>query len=213
MSQFTRQLIPPLTTGINEQIGFEAKVVRVENPTAAYWYLPNEQRYVQPFVTGLIIPLTGTQNCRIEYAAPPGLTQPAAFGVTQAAIFVYEDKPQGADSGTNLAGNSFGRGVVSRNIPFSGGTFNNIILADAFPVGAPDGFQLAFFGPALTVSGIAVSLRAPGIGTAFTALQAFNFRIYSGLSRLIYPMPIAAQTSLQLQVNLPDAAGTAVLFF
>lgn len=111
----TISFVPPLPTRrAEEQLGFSANTVIVNNPTASYYYLPDVNYYVQPYTQQAIIPLYGTQVARIEYTAPPGLTNPSIVDTTNsvACTFRFLDAALPPDSGLALAGANVGRGVL-----------------------------------------------------------------------------------------------------
>ncbi len=121
-------------------IGFNAKSLAVENPTSAYWYLPDQLRFIAPFASGVILPRGGAQKISILYQAPQGLQQPTTPILPGSATFHFYEEALGVDSGVNLGGSSFGRSVSV--IPFSCPPNTNTYII--LPSGAPNGLEIQF---------------------------------------------------------------------
>ena len=189
------------------QIGFYARTLVVDNPTAAYWYLPNILRFVPPFVTGMVIALPGTETFSILYQAPPGLTQPPALVGTAAASFVFHEEALGADSGMSLSANAFGRSVSMIQVGFT-----TPQTAFTFVQPAPDGFvivpessqagpfsnlfvDLAYGGPLLTTPFGALFVKRLWAQNVVTRLTTGDY------AQIVYRRPVPAQSTLLLGGN------------
>lgn len=199
-------LTPPAqSASTQQQLGFYAHSILVENPTAAYWYLPDQLRYIPPFVTGMVIPLNGTQVANIIYAAPPGLQQPAQYTQTGSATFTYDEEPISNDSGMSLSANAFGRSVGI--IPITFGTPATIFT---FVLPAPNGFiiipshfpstarltvNIGFTSP---IGGLDTRLVwARNYGNGLTGLSG-QLTDQSQMACCIYKRPIPAQAQISL---------------
>lgn len=132
-------LVPPNDTtskGATE-LGFSATWVTIENPTPFYWFLPDEQRYIPPQMTGVVIKLYGVQQARIISQAPPGLQQTTilAGSAPGTALFTYLDDEDGAglqpSPGVALAGVQSAPLLALRTVVIVGG---NVTVTDLFPI-------------------------------------------------------------------------------
>ncbi len=77
---------------LNEQIGFTARTVIISNWTPQFAWVETIGDYVAPWVVNMVkqVP-SGTQNAKIQFAPPPGVTQPAAVSTTSLIITLTED--------------------------------------------------------------------------------------------------------------------------
>lgn len=164
MQQTSIPLVPPKDTMSGApSIGFLATMLRVENPTPAYWYLPDSLRYIPPFHTGIAIPIIGTEQARILFQAPAGVVQNVPVGTNPGtAYFTYTDEETVGDSGVNLGGSAFGRTVKSKG-PFIVGA-GATLVSDIFATPSPDGIWLyALTGSTYNVNQeLSVLLTLPG---------------------------------------------------
>lgn len=198
-------LTPPQESH-DQQLGFYARSVRVENPTAAYWYLPDQLRFIPPFVTGMIIPLDGTERANILYQTPPGLQQATTLQLSAAASFVYSEAPIGGDAGISLAANAFGRALSVISVGFT-----NPGTEYVFVQPAPNGFVIvprsALGGP---FNDLRASLSFAGITGGQYVQQIFAQHIFyrnpvGGYPSIIYRRYIPAQSTLLLTGDGLDA--------
>jgi hypothetical protein len=198
-------LTPP-NQRLVQQIGFNALSVIVDNPTNAYWFLPDQLRFIAPFVSGVIIPLGGVESCPILYQAPPTIQQPAAPVLSAAANFTFYDLPLGPDSGLSLAANAFGRAVSLINL-----TFQTPQTTFVFVQPAPDGFLII---PQTGVAGtftLFADLDHGGSGLFFkkvwyTSQYTPNTQGIGQLMNVRYKRPVPAQSVLAL-----GSSGTGTL--
>ena len=151
--------IYPKTAAVTEQqLGFTAHSVRVDNPTAAYYYLPDQNIYIPPFQTGVVIALTGTQKAFIKYQSPSTYTNPPTL--QGAASFTYSGTATNNDSGVQLAGASSGRQVLRSKVSLI--VSNTVVFV--LPTPAPNGvrcipiFDSAYTPPPCTLQ---ISVRYP----------------------------------------------------
>lgn len=189
------------------QIGFYARSLIVDNPTAAYWYLPDVLRFIPPFITGMIIPLPGMEKFSITYQAPPGLTQPLALSSTASATFVFHEEPVGVSSGVSLSANAFGRSISMIQVGFT-----TPQTAFTFVQPAPDGFiivpqtsqagpfsnlavDIAYGGPLLTVPFGANFVKRLWAQNTVSRLPTGDY------AQIVYRRPIPAQSTLLLSGN------------
>lgn len=134
----TISFVPPLPSGngAEEQLGFAANSVIVNNPTPTYYFLPDVNIYIPPMAQQMIVPLIGTQVARIRYAAPVGVTNPTQTPNGNPAIsFRFTDMILPPDSGTILGGSGVGRGAFW--IPFTAQA--GITRLQPLQQAAPDG--------------------------------------------------------------------------
>lgn len=215
MGNLKTLVLTPPKDAPEQSLGFNAASVSVENPTSAYWYLPDQLRFIPPFASGIIIPLLGVQKCGVLYQAPPGLQQPSSLITPGSATFRFTEDDVGNDSGLSLAANAFGRSISV--IPFS--VPQNSSLAVIIPSGAPGGLEIQFsvgLGGFIW-NGISVTLLDPQ-GILIAPLYQGAIRGTTTLVPLAprprYPYLIPAQSSLSIQVGVTTggvALGGSVL--
>lgn len=86
------------TLGIGQELSsgldFYARSVVIQNPTPAYWYLPEAQTFVPPHVANHIVRLNAATSADIKCQSPAGiaqlLTAPTSSG--QFATFTFTDE-------------------------------------------------------------------------------------------------------------------------
>jgi len=204
-------LLPPNETS-EQMLGFYARSIRIDNPTSAYWYLPDQMIFIPPFVSGKVLNALGTQRANIRYAAPPGLYQPDVLTDSAAATFIYSDDIAQGDSGLSLAANAFGRGISIIPIKFS------VVpgISYTFVQPAPDGFTIQFDAASGSqVTDVEISLQLPG-DVGFTDIfQAASVGGSSqfddaNTSRIRYKASIPTQSTIHI-TGTPIGAGLAKL--
>lgn len=83
----------------NDQLGFRAESCIVQNLSNSYWYLPNEQSYILPHTTQVVIAPIGETTATIVYQAPAGRQQPESAAAVGTASFIFTDTPLPPASG------------------------------------------------------------------------------------------------------------------
>lgn len=98
----TRQFIlaPPTDLSGGAQLGFYAKSVWVSNPTAAWYFLPDQQITIPPGQIGAVYSLGGTERANIVFQAPLGVSQPTTSFEGQ-VIFNYSEEQLAPSAGVN----------------------------------------------------------------------------------------------------------------
>ena len=79
-----------------------SRSITVDNPTAQWIHVLDTSFYVPPSTVGVTKPLDGGPQVGLEWAAPPGVTQPASVAGQQATA-TYWDTPQPPSSGIVIA--------------------------------------------------------------------------------------------------------------
>lgn len=217
MRQLSIPLTPPTDTRNGApDLGFMATMLRVENPTPAYWYLPDSLRFIPPFHTGIAIPLVGTQQAHVLFQAPAGVSQNIPSNTPPGtAYFTYTDETGSGDAGVNLGGSAFGRSVKSRPLSIA---YGNNDISDIFSTPSPDGFAL--FGLSSTIydpnATLTISIAYPG-NTGFTLIA--NLAAFQSLAdgnphlliRSKTPIPALSIMRIQYVNNNHPAAFNAIL--
>lgn len=92
-------------SNVNEQLGFLAYSCVVQNPTNAYWYLPQANAWILPFTSQVVISLPGVQDLIVQYIAPPTRQEPAV-GIGELYLYVTDQQyqPNGGIQDNLLAG-------------------------------------------------------------------------------------------------------------
>lgn len=204
-----------------EQLGFVARSIRIDNPTPAFYYLPAVYRYIPPFSSGIVIPLSANANeiAEAAYQAPPGVSQPTLTGAIATATFIYDEEDSAPDSGVGLLY------APSPNIiPISvkNGASNQLWT---FPFAAYNGFTL-YLQPDATTFGVGfftASIRlidhvsVVGNPQRVNLLLAtfHNFNNANQIPWLKFSRPIAPQWQLLISTSgglgAPDSIGYIVI--
>lgn len=191
-------------------VGFAARSLLVENPTNAYWFLPDQGRFIPPFVSGMVIPLGdsggGTESVKILYQAPTGLQQPATLVTPGAAFFTFVQRDMNADSGLSLSANAFGRGVSLIPVGF---TTPQTLFTFVQP--APDGFVIM---PTTSDAGPGLNLRA-SLDIGGTGLNFLNIFAQASMAKNVSgfyaPIPYRRLVPVQSVLALSGSGLNAIL--
>lgn len=91
-------------TSLAQSLPAEAHTVKIDNPTLQWLHLPDvADGYVPPAQIGYIVNLPGVLQARAEWAAPPGIAQPAAILGQQAVLRFYSGQlPPNAGSSIGI---------------------------------------------------------------------------------------------------------------
>lgn len=188
--------------------------VRIENPTGAYWYIPQALTFIQPYVTGRVIRLpTGTQKFSALFQAPIDLQEPpnSAFANSPPAVFILTDEDNPPDSGTLLGGSSANREFVILT-PVAG------VVTYTLPRPAPNGITMTIYNEGALAAPVQGTVSG-GILTSgsFGRINMFTQNTYSLDSQqnhavFRYPHPIPGQSFLSLTVPVSAAPRVRLAF-
>lgn len=187
------------------QLGGMARVLYIENPTGAYWYLPDALAYVPPFQSNMIVRFPApTQVANVLFQAPEGLQQAESFEDTPAR-FTYSSDDAAQSPGVQLGGTSAPRQTV-RLVPT--GALTTYLL----PRPAPNGIEVVWFRePMAITTAFFVTLSAIDALGSVQLLASSNRMQLDQLQTsvmLTYSHHLPAGTTIRLLG--PSAAGTYI---
>lgn len=192
------------------QVGQNVTTVRIENPTGAYWYIPQALVFIQPYITGRVLKLpSGAQKFSALFQAPTDLQEPAAAQLTNSppATFILTDDDDVPDSGTLLGGSSANREFVILT-PVAG------VVTYTLPRPAPNGLTMTIYNEGALAAPVQGTVTG-GILTSgsFGRINMFTQNTYSldslqNHAVFRYPHPVPGQSILSLTV--PNSAAPRV---
>lgn len=91
-------ILPAGVALTNQQLGWFAYSVRIDNMTSQYLQEQNTQAWIAPYTFGTVIKLPGVQTVGISLTAPPGKPEPAVVA-NEYAVAVYS-----SDSNVEIPG-------------------------------------------------------------------------------------------------------------